>query len=234
VYSDARHAIIRRREEGPAIGTAQGILVAPSILSADFTKLKDELQAVEAAGADWIHVDVMDGDFVPNLTMGPFIVEAINRITNLTLDCHLMIQHPERYADRFAKSGADWISVHPEAQGDIHGALELAVKHGAKPALALKPATPVAAARPFAASMRMLLIMSVNPGFSGQKLMPEVLPKYAEARAAFGPDLLLQIDGGVMPENVAAVRAAGAQCIVAATAIFKAPDYGAAIKALRG
>ncbi|MCW8131815.1 MAG: ribulose-phosphate 3-epimerase [Planctomycetota bacterium] len=209
-------------------------LIAPSILSADFARLKDEIQAVEAAGADWIHIDVMDGHFVPNLTMGPFIVEAINRLTDLTLDCHLMIHHPEKYADRFAKSGADWISVHPEAEGDIRGSLEIAVKHGAKPALALKPATPVSAAAPFMPGLEMLLIMTVNPGFSGQKLMPECLPKYAEARQAFGPGLLLQIDGGVMPENVDAVRAAGAQCLVAATAIFKSPDYKQAIHTLRG
>src|SRR6185436_12362603 len=117
--------------------------IAPSILSADFARLKDEVQAVEAAGADWLHVDVMDGDFVPNLTMGPFIVEALYRLSKLPLDCHLMIQKPERYIEAFAKSGASWLTVHPEAQGDTEHALELIRKYGVKPGLALKPATPM-------------------------------------------------------------------------------------------
>jgi ribulose-phosphate 3-epimerase len=210
------------------------ITIAPSVLSADFAKLKDEIQAVEAAGADWLHVDVMDGDFVPNLTMGPFIVDALRRLSKLPLDCHLMIQKPERFVEAFAKSGASWISVHPEAQGDINKAMDLTIKAGAKPAIAIKPATPVSAAAPFADRMKMLLIMTVNPGFSGQKMMSECLPKYAEARKAFGPDLLLEIDGGVMPENIQTVRDAGAQVIVAATAIFKSKDYSAAVKTLRG
>jgi len=210
------------------------IRIAPSILSADFSRLGEEIRAIEAAGADEIHVDVMDGHFVPNITMGPFIVEALNRLTNLPLDCHLMIQNPEKYVDRFVKSGADWVSVHPEAEGDIHGALETVAKLGAKPALALKPATPVSAANAFAKQIQMLLVMTVNPGFSGQKIMLECLPKYAEARKAFGPDMLLQIDGGVTGENARNVCAAGAQCLVAATAIFKSTDYAAAIKALRG
>ena len=209
-------------------------LIAPSVISADFTRLNDELQALEAAGADWLHVDVMDGDFVPNLTFGPFIVEAMNKLTALPLDCHLMIQQPERYVERFVKAGADWISVHPEAVGSPHRALELAVKHGAKPALALKPATAVWAADEYAKEIEMLLLMTVNPGFSGQKMMKQCLPKYAEARERFGPKLLLEIDGGVMPENVAEVRAAGAQVLVAATAVFGTKDYPKAIQVLRG
>ena len=209
-------------------------LIAPSVLSADFTRLKDEVQAVEAAGADWLHVDVMDGDFVPNISMGPFVVEALKRITNLPLDCHLMIQKPERYVEVFAKSGAASVTVHPEAQGDIHGALELARKFGVRPALAIKPATPVSVAAEYAKQIEMLLVMTVVPGFSGQKLMAECLPKFAEARKLFGPDLLLEIDGGVTPENAPAVRAAGAQILVAATAIFKSHDYAASIRGLRG
>lgn len=176
----------------------------------------------------------MDGHFVPNLTMGPFIVEALRRLTRLPLDCHLMIERPEAYVERFVKAGADWISIHPEAGEYTHGALELAVKFGARPALALKPATPVSTAREYAQQIEMLLIMTVNPGFSGQKLMAECLPKYREARAAFGPDLLLEIDGGVTAQNAAEVRAAGAQVLVAATAIFKSSDYAGAIRALRG
>jgi ribulose-phosphate 3-epimerase len=213
---------------------SQPIKIAPSVLSADFTKLKDEIQAIEAAGADWVHIDVMDGHFVPNITMGPFIVEAIKRLTKLPLDCHLMIENPEVYVPVFAKAGADWISVHPEAPGDIHLALDLCKKHGVKPSMALKPATPVKAAVDYAKQIEMLLIMTVNPGFSGQKLMPECFPKYAEARKLFGPDLLLEVDGGVTPENAQQVRDAGAQVLVAATAIFKSPDYAKAISALRG
>lgn len=213
---------------------AKDILVAPSILSADFTRLKDELQAVEAAGADWIHVDVMDGHFVPNITMGPFVVEALRRITKLPLDCHLMIERPEAYVERFAKAGADWISVHLEAGEYTGQALDLIARSGARPALALKPATPVSAAREWASRIGMLLVMTVNPGFSGQKLMAECLPKYGQARAELGPGMLLEIDGGLTEANAPQVRAAGAQVLVAATAIFKSGDYGASVRALRG
>jgi ribulose-phosphate 3-epimerase len=209
-------------------------LIAPSLLSADFTCLGEEIAAVEAAGADWLHVDVMDGAFVPNITMGPFIVEAFRRMSRLPLDCHLMIQHPEKFVERFAEAGADWIVVHPEAEGDIAGALRMIRKTKARSGLALKPATPVEAVKHFVGLFDMLLIMTVNPGFSGQKMMPECLPKFAKARKLLGDDILLQIDGGVTAENAAEVRLAGAQCIVAATAIFKTKDYAAAIRAVRG
>jgi len=208
-------------------------IIAPSILSADFSKLKDEIQAIEAGGCDWIHVDVMDGHFVPNLTMGPFIVEAIKKLSSVPLDCHLMIQNPEKYAERFVKSGASWISVHPECHGEPFEALDIAVKAGARPAVAIKPATPVSVAKDYVGRVEMCLVMTVNPGFSGQKMKSECLAKYGQARELFGPEVLLEIDGGVMPDNIKKVREAGAQVIVAATAIFGTKDYTKAIKELR-
>jgi ribulose-phosphate 3-epimerase len=212
----------------------QSTLIAPSVLSADFTRLKDELQAIEAAGADWLHVDVMDGDFVPNLTMGPFIVEALKKLTKLPLDVHLMIQKPERYIKQFVEAGAEMLTVHPEADGYIFGALDAINELGVKAGLALKPATPVSVVRDYIKEIDMLLIMTVNPGFSGQKMIKKALLKYQEARRLFGNELLLEIDGGVTAENVGAVRDAGVQIIVAATAIFKAKDYAREIKLLRG
>jgi ribulose-phosphate 3-epimerase len=209
-------------------------LIAPSVLSADFTKLQDELHAIEEAGADWLHVDVMDGDFVPNLTMGPFIVEALKKMTRLPLDCHLMIQKPERYVEQFIKAGAEFVTVHPESEGYIFGALDKIKSLGCRAGMAIKPATPVSVVSDYLKYLDMLLIMTVNPGFSGQQMIKSALPKYQEARKLFGNELLLEIDGGVMPDNVAAVREAGVQVIVAATAVFKAKDYRDAIKTLRG
>ena len=209
-------------------------VIAPSVLSADFTRLQDELHAIEAGGADWLHVDVMDGDFVPNLTMGPFIVEALKKMTKLPLDVHLMIQKPERYIKQFAEAGAEMLTVHPEAEGYIHGALDTIKELGVMAGMAIRPATPVSVAGNYSKQIDMLLIMTVNPGFSGQKMIKKALSKYREARQLFGNDLLLEIDGGVMPDNVEAVRDAGVQIIVAATAVFKSNDYGKAIKVLRG
>ncbi|MCY3022546.1 MAG: ribulose-phosphate 3-epimerase [Planctomycetota bacterium] len=212
---------------------SQRLLIAPSLLAADFSRLRDEIQTVEAAGADWFHVDIMDGHFVPNLTMGPFIVEAIRKLTKLPLDCHLMIEYPEQYAEAFVKAGADWISVHPEPPGDARKALEIARRAGARPSLAINPPTTVQSVQSFRGEIEMLLIMTIFPGFGGQKLMIECLPKYAQAREVFGPDVLLEIDGGVTIENGGEVRAAGAEVIVAGTAIFHAPDPAAAMRALR-
>jgi ribulose-phosphate 3-epimerase len=210
------------------------ILIAPSLLAADFAKLKEEVQAVEAAGADWLHVDVMDGHFVPNITMGPFIVEAIKRVATVPLDVHLMIQRPERYIEAFAKAGADWLSIQLEAEGDTHRALELIAKQNVKPALVINPPTAVEKVKEYRDQIQMLLIMTIFPGFGGQKLMPECLPKFAEARRMFGADLLLEIDGGVTLENAAQVRAAGAEVIVAGTAIFRSADVPHAIRTIRG
>ncbi|HEY3321269.1 MAG TPA: ribulose-phosphate 3-epimerase [Planctomycetota bacterium] len=214
--------------------TSKSVLIAPSILSADFTKLKDEVQAIEAAGADWIHVDVADGDFVPNITMGPFIVEALKRISKLPLDCHLMIQHPERFVEPFAKAGAAAILVHPEAKGDIHGALDHIRALNVRPGMAINPETPPQATLPFKGKFEQLLMMTVHPGFSGKKMMLECLPKFGIARQLLGPNVLLEVDGGATVDNAPQVRAAGADVIVAATAIFKSGDYAAAVRALRG
>jgi len=208
-------------------------LIAPSLLAADFGRLKEEIQRVEEAGADWLHVDIMDGHFVPNLTMGPFIVEAIRRVSRIPLDCHLMIEYPEKYAEAFVKAGADWICVHPEAPGDARKALERARTAGARPALAINPPTSVESIASYRGEIEMLLIMTIFPGFGGQKLMPECLPKYQQARALFGPELLLEIDGGVTLDNVGDVRAAGAEVIVAGTAVFRADDPAAAVRALK-
>ena len=166
-------------------------------------------------------------------TMGMFIVEALKKMTKLPLDVHLMIQRPERYVDQFAKAGAEFLTVHPEAEGYPFGALDAIKKAGVKAGLALKPATPVSVVKDYLSYIDMLLIMTVNPGFSGQQMKKECLAKYKEARKLYGNDLLLEIDGGVMPENIQEVLDAGAQVIVAATAIFKTSDYGAAIKTLR-
>ena len=209
-------------------------LIAPSVISADLTRLKDELQAIEAAGADWLHCDVMDGQFVPNMTMGPFVIEALKKMTKLPLDCHLMIQNPLQYVEQFIKAGAEFVTVHPESDGYIFGALDKIKTMGCRAGLAIKPATPVSVVSDYIKYLDMLLIMTVNPGFSGQQMIVNALPKYKEARKLFGNDLLLEIDGGVMPENVAKVHDAGAQVIVAATAVFKSKDYKEAIRVLRG
>src|SRR5581483_8348106 len=150
-------------------------LIAPSVLSADFTKLQEELHAIEEAGADWLHVDVMDGDFVPNLTMGPFIVDALKKLTRLPLDCHLMIQKPERFVEQFVKAGAEFVTVHPESDGYIFGALDKIKSLNCRAGMAIKPATPVSVINDYIKYLDMLLIMTVNPGFSGQQMIKSAL-----------------------------------------------------------
>ena len=208
------------------------VLVAPSILSADFSKLGEEIKAVEEAGADWLHIDVMDGHFVPNITIGPVVVKSIRPVTDLTFDVHLMIEEPAKYVDAFADAGADIITVHAECNGlEETAAL---IKKKCRAGVALKPSTPLDSVKDIVDDIDMLLVMTVNPGFGGQKFMSSVLPKIEEARDIIGSrDIYLQVDGGINPENVAAVKEAGADVVVAGSAVFKSDDYGRAIKSLK-
>ena len=213
------------------------IRIAPSILSADFGRLADEIRAVEAAGADWIHVDVMDGRFVPNITIGPLMVEAVRKVTRLPIDAHLMIVEPERYVEAFAKAGADVISVHAEASPHLHRTLQAIRAAGARPAVALNPATGLEAIEYVLGDCEMVLLMTVNPGFGGQRYIDACTEKVRRLRAmanARKQPLELQVDGGIKPETIAAVAAAGANVFVAGTAVFGQEDYGRAIADLRG
>jgi ribulose-phosphate 3-epimerase len=211
--------------------------VAPSILSADFGHLADEVRAVAAAGADLIHVDVMDGHFVPRITIGSLVVEAIRPVTTLPLDVHLMIEHPERQVADFVHAGADGITVHVEACDDVAAVLTLIRNAGARPGLALNPATPLARVRPFLGLIDLLLVMTVNPGWGGQPLVTGSLEKIAEAarlRAEAGAAFVIEVDGGINRRNATEVASAGADVLVAGSAIFTSDDYPGMIRALRG
>ncbi len=212
--------------------------IAPSILSADFARLGDEVRACEAAGADLIHVDVMDGRFVPNITIGPLVVEAVRRTTALPLDVHLMIEEPERTVDDFARAGADIITVHAEACRHLHRVVEQIRAAGKTPSVALNPATPLEAIRWVLGDVGMVLLMSVNPGFGGQRYIPQVTNKIAALRRMVidgGYRLDIEVDGGVKVDNVAVCAAAGANVIVSGSGIFGAGDrdYGRAIAEMR-
>ena len=210
--------------------------IAPSILSSDFGRLAEEIRAVEAAGGDWIHVDVMDGLFVPNITIGPLIVEVVRRATKLPLDVHLMIEKPERYLKQFADAGADYIAVHAEACTHLHCTLQTIRALGVKAGVAFNPATPLTALPHVLALTDLVVLMSVNPGFGGQKFIEAVLPKVAEAYAIARQsphDVAIEVDGGVSPATAGAVKKAGADVLVAGIAVFGSKDYGAAIRAIR-
>lgn len=215
----------------------QKIKLSPSILSADFSKMGEEVRSLQENGADWIHCDVMDGVFVNNITFGIKMVEDLRKITTLPLDCHLMIVRPEKYVERFAKAGADIITVHYEAcQENLKEVLNLIKSTGVKCGVVINPDTPVEKIADVIPLCDMVLVMSVFPGFGGQKFIPEALDKLREVKAivsACGKDIDIQIDGGVTPENVALVKEAGANVIVAGNAIFKAQDRRETIAKLK-
>ncbi|WP_242346664.1 ribulose-phosphate 3-epimerase [Anaeromyxobacter terrae] len=212
------------------------IRIAPSILSADFGRLAEEVRAIEAAGADVVHVDVMDGRFVPNITIGPLVVEAVRKVTKLPIDAHLMIVEPERYVEAFARAGADIVSVHAEVSPHLHRTLQAIRAAGARPAVALNPSTPLSAIEWVIGDCEMVLVMTVNPGFGGQRYIDACTDKIRQLRAladARNPALEIEVDGGVKPETAGLVAGAGANVLVAGTAVFGAPDYRAAIGAIR-
>jgi ribulose-phosphate 3-epimerase len=212
-------------------------VIAPSILSADFLQLGVEIAACESAGADWIHVDVMDGDFVPNITMGPVVVEACRRATRLPLDVHLMIQKPERHIEAFARAGASLLSVHVENNQHLHRTLQQIKSLGCQAGVVLNPGTPVEMIRPLLPLVDLVLVMSVNPGFSGQQFLPEILPKVRAVRRLLdeiGSAAWLEVDGGLNVETLPQVHEAGATAFVAASAIFNhLQGIPAGIRALR-
>jgi len=211
-------------------------IVAPSILSADFGRLAEEVRAVSDAGADWIHVDVMDGHFVPPITIGPLVVEAIRRATTLPLDVHLMIETPERQVAEFVRAGANGVTIHVEAASDVPAVLGAIRDAGARPGLALNPPTPLERVLPFLGLIDLLLVMSVNPGWGGQPFVDGSMEKLAGARAArraAGAHFAIEVDGGIKTHNAAAAVAAGADILVAGSAVFASADYAATIRALR-
>ncbi|MCD7059955.1 ribulose-phosphate 3-epimerase [Pelagibacterium xiamenense] len=213
------------------------IKIAPSILSADFARLGEEVRAVDQGGCDWIHVDVMDGHFVPNITIGPLIVEAIRPVTRKPLDVHLMIAPADPYIDAFAKAGADSITVHAEAGPHLDRTLQAIKAHGKKAGVALNPATPVSAIAHVLDRIDIVLIMSVNPGFGGQAFIPEAITKAAQARDLIGGrDIEIEVDGGVDPSNAEALAAAGVTAFVAGSSVYKGNDpatYAPRIAAIR-
>jgi len=210
--------------------------IAPSILSADFARLGEEVRAVEAAGADLVHFDVMDNHYVPNLTVGPLVCTALRPHVKVPIDVHLMVKPVDAIVPEFAKAGANIISFHPEASEHVDRTISLIHEHGCKAGLVFNPATPLAYLDHTLEKLDLVLLMSVNPGFGGQKFIASVLPKIREARkriAALGKDIWLEVDGGIKEDNIAEVARAGADTFVAGSAVFGSKDYAATIRAMR-
>jgi ribulose-phosphate 3-epimerase len=210
--------------------------IAPSILSADFSRLKDEIHAVEAAGADWLHVDVMDGHFVPNITIGPVVVESIRKVTHIPLDVHLMITDPDKYGPEFIKAGADWVSIHPETCANPGRSLQRLRDLGAKVSIAVNPDVPLEKVVSYLTDIDMILMMTVFPGFGGQAFIPDVLPKIEQVRRIIDQrklSILVEADGGIKVDNIADVVRAGAEVIVSGSGIFKTPNYAETIRQMR-
>lgn len=212
------------------------IRIAPSILSADFARLADEIARVERGGADLLHIDVMDGHFVPNLTVGPPVVEALRKVTKLPLDVHLMMTNPDAFVAEFAEAGADYLTVHVETCPHLHRTVQSIKERGVKAGVSVNPATPIGLLEEIARDADLILIMSVNPGFGGQQFIPSSLQKIAQARQLIDrvkSQAALEVDGGVKPDNAGQIIQAGADILVSGSAIFCATDYGAVIAALR-
>jgi len=211
-------------------------LIVPSILSADFSRLGEEIRAVEGAGADWIHVDVMDGHFVPNITIGPLVVEASRRVTSLPLDVHLMIENPDRYVEDFIRAGSDYLTVHVEACRHLQRTLEYIRQKGCRPGVCLNPATPLSTLDHVLPDVDLVLLMSVNPGFGGQGFIPQVLDKIRDLRQIIdrtGREIRLEVDGGVKIDNIGEIARAGVEVFVAGSAIFGTADYAKTIQSMR-
>ena len=212
------------------------IKIAPSILSSDFSRLKDEIQAVEGAGADWLHIDVMDGHFVPNITIGPVVVEWVRKVTDLPLDVHLMITDPDKYAPEFIKAGADWISIHPETCKNPKASFKKIRELGAKASIAVNPDVPLERVEPYFPEIDMVLMMTVFPGFAGQAFIEDVLTKIEKVRRVVEQrklSILIEADGGIKADNIGRVVQAGAEVIVSGSGIFKTPDYADTIRRMR-
>lgn len=213
------------------------VKIAPSLLSCDFTKMGDELRDMERIGADWAHLDVMDGHFVTNLTFGLPVIAALRPVSTIPFDVHLMIEAPEKYIDRYIDAGADILTVHLEACRDVLSALRAIRARGCKAGLSIRPGTPASAVFPYLTEADMILVMTVEPGYGGQKLIPECLDKIGEIKkraAEMGKEVLVEVDGGINAGNAATVRGAGADVLVAGSAVFGSPDRAAAVRALRG
>ena len=212
------------------------IKIAPSILSADFSRLGEEIKAAEKAGADLIHVDVMDGHFVPNITIGPLVVKAVKKVASIPLDVHLMIEDPDRYIRDFAESGADIITVHAEASVHLHRSIQNIKECGVKAAVSINPATPLCNIELILPIVDMVLLMSVNPGFGGQKFIPEVLLKIRQLKSLITGSKLkveIEVDGGVTVDNVAEVQTAGADIVVMGNAFYNSKDYAETVRVVR-